>query len=431
MNHDLHIPLEKLPPVSRDSSFLGMITTQFFGAFNDNLFKQLVLLLCVEYVEKLKVTSDIYQTIAQALFAIPFVLFSGFAGFLSDLISKRRIVILCKLAEVIVMLSGLVVFFVTRVLSAPSMSLLFVVLFFMGTQSAFFGPAKYGILPEMLRGRDLPTANGVIQMTTFLAIIFGTVAAGYSKTWFHDRLWMVSGICILIATIGMATSLLIRRTVVAHRGLKFQASSLGINRETRQLLNSDRQLLGVLLVSTLFWFVSGVVLPTVNTFGRHQLQISDHRTSLLAACIGIGIAVGCFLGGKLSQERVNFRLVRVGAWGIVTALSIVSLLAVSGLTVNQIEWSVRLTLVVLGVFAGLFAVPLQVFIQIRPPEDQKGRMIGAMNLLNWIGILIASMFYFLTSVLFSTTRISWTFVVLGAIMLPVALFYRQKDEILH
>jgi acyl-[acyl-carrier-protein]-phospholipid O-acyltransferase/long-chain-fatty-acid--[acyl-carrier-protein] ligase len=306
-----------------------------------------------------------------------------------------------------------------------------------------FGPSKYGILPEMLRDSDLPAANGIIQMTTFLSIIFGTAAAGYAKHWFGDRLWVVSVGCVAIAAAGTAASLLIRRTPIAHPGLEFTPSSLGINRETRQLLRHDRPLLGVLLISSLFWFVGGVTLPAVNAFGRLQLGLGDDRTSLLAAMLGVGIAGGCLLGGQLSHKRINFQLVTAGSWGIVAALGALSALGLvqteplvpAGTTaagfvdLTHIEWPARLLMIALGVFAGVFVVPLQVFLQSRPPEDQKGRMIGAMNLINWIGILLASGFYFLSSDVLDSLDmpVSWTFALLALAMLPVAVFYRPDD----
>ena len=171
-----------LPKLSRDAAFHGMTMTQFLGAFNDNLYKALLLFLCVDFAKTAKANGDFYQSMAQIMFALPFVLFSGYAGFLSDRFSKRTIMVLCKIGEILVMLAGLFAF-----MSGELVPLL-LVMFLMSTQSAFFGPGKYGILPEMLRARDLPAANGLIQLTTFLAIIFGAFAAGALKDEFPDAL---------------------------------------------------------------------------------------------------------------------------------------------------------------------------------------------------------------------------------------------------
>jgi acyl-[acyl-carrier-protein]-phospholipid O-acyltransferase/long-chain-fatty-acid--[acyl-carrier-protein] ligase len=240
--------------------------------------------------------------------------------------------------------------------------------------------------------------------------------------------------------------------------MPFTTSSLTIHRETRDLLRRDRALLAVLLISSLFWFLGGVVQPAVNSFGKTQMLLGDSRTSLMTACLGVGIAIGCILAGVLSRHRVEFRLVRVGAWGVVLCLGALAWLGAgvdgqgtkdkgqgmelrgdpesfSELLVPRTwdESLARLLMIGVGLSAGLFVVPLQVFMQSRPPGDQKGRMIGAMNLINWIGIVLSAAFYWaavrLIEVLGRTgTRIevSWIFASLAALMLPVAVFYRPR-----
>ena len=410
----------------KDRSFQGMTATQFLGAFNDNLFKQLVLLICIDAARQTG-GGDVYQPVAQALFALPFVLFSGFAGYLSDRLSKRRIVVVCKGVEIGVMLAGMYVFLSARSSFDPSLALLLCVLALMGTQSAFFGPAKYGILPELLPDHNLPAANGIIQMTTFLAIIFGTAAAGYGKDLLQEDLWLLCSGCLAIATLGTLTSLLIRRTSPAQPTLQFDPSSLLVNRDTWKMLVTDRTLFGVLLISSLFWMIGGVLLPAVNAFGKNQLGIGDSRTSIMSASIGFGIAAGCALAGKLSRSRIRFELVTAGAWGLVFGLCCLAGIGLVDYETLPVEWIAWLLLVELGVSAGLFVVPLQVFMQTRPPVGHKGRMIGAMNLINWIAILAASGFYYLCAVLLSP--VSWTFGVLAAAVLPVAIFYRPAHRI--
>ena len=322
------------PRLLHDRAFWGMTSTQFLGAFNDNLFKQLVMLICVDAYLKMGSAYQQYQSIALALFAIPFVLFSGYAGFLSDRMSKRGIVVAAKVAEIVIMAAGMGAFFGGTIYPDQQFLFLFIVLFMMSTQSAFFGPSKYGILPELFADRDLPQANGIIQMTTFVAIIFGFAAAGFAKEWFQDHLWIVSAMCVGIAVLGTMTSLFVRRTPVAHPGLKFEWSALGINRETWGMLRGDRLLLEVLLISSLFWFLGGVMQPTANTFGKDLLALGDGRTSLLGAFMGIGIALGCLLAGKLSHQQINFHLVGIGTWGLMASLC---LLVVLGLGLEPID----------------------------------------------------------------------------------------------
>ena len=442
------------PELLSDRAFWGMTGTQLLGAFNDNLFKQLVMLICVDAYLNLGPAYQLYQSIALALFAIPFVLFSGFAGFLSDRMSKRGIVVAAKVAEIVIMAAGMGAFFAGTIYPDQRFLFLFIVLFLMSTQSAFFGPSKYGILPELFADRDLPQANGIIQMTTFVAIIFGFAAAGLAKEWFQDQLWIVSAMCVGIAVLGTLTSLFVRSTPVAHPGLKFEWSALGINRETWNMLRSDRLLLEVLVISSLFWFLGGVMQPTANTFGKDLLALGDGRTSLLGAFMGIGIALGCLLAGKASHQQINFRLVVFGTWGLIGSLCGLVLLGwglepivaeaaqtaggqpppesfVSMLWPESLrEFFARLAMLGVGFFGGLFIVPLQVFMQARPPEDQKGRMIGAMNLVNWLAICFAAAFVAMAGAILNavTLGVHWIFVIMAVILLPVALFYHPPDE---
>jgi len=408
---------DTLPSLYRDRSFWGMAVTQFLGAFNDNLFKQIVLL-----VAAVSVGGD-RQSLAMGVFALPFVLFSGFGGYLSDRHSKRRIIVLAKIAEIVVMGCASLAFF-----AGGHLVPLLAVLFLMGTQSAFFGPAKYGILPEMLRGSDLPRANGWIQMTTFLAIIFGTASAGVLKVYFATTLWIAGALCVLIAVIGTTTALLVRPLRAAEPGLAFQPSALIVRKDTWQMLRGDRPLFAALMASCLFWFVGGLVLPATNALGKNMLQLDDRQTSILAACLGLGIALGCVVTGKLSKGRVSFRLMRLGCWGMVALATLLSLTWPDGSYLLG-YWGAHPALVMLGFFAGMYAVPLQVFLQARPPTGQKGRMIGAMNLMNWIGILISAGVYGLCTFTIESLDLpeSTTFAVVAVLLLPVAMLYRPHD----
>ena len=436
-------PAQPLSPgLFRDRAFWGMTSTQFLGAFNDNVFKQLVMLICVDAAAPDRLGRD-YQPLALVLFAIPFVIFSGFAGFLSDRMSKQGIVVAMKVAEIVVMLAGMGAFFLGAVYPGWQLPMLFVVLFLMCTQSAFFGPPKYGILPELFADRDLPQANGMIQMTTFLAIIFGFAAAGYGKEFFQGDLWIVSAFCVGIAVAGTLTSLLVRKTPIAHPGLAFEWSALGINRETWQMLKYDKLLVEVLLISSLFWFLGGVMQPTINTFGKEYLKLGDANTSLLGAFMGIGIAAGCVLAGKLSRDRIRFGLVQVGSWGLVASLAWLWLLGMSHggdpeslwtgfIPQNLTENCSRLGMLSVGFFGGLFIVPLQVFLQTRPPEDQKGRMIGTMNLINWLAICFAAAFVLISGLFLRwlSAEVYWIFAMMAGLLVPVALFYHPPDETL-
>lgn len=426
---------ESLPPLLRDRGFVGMAITQFFGAFNDNVFKQLMLLLAVPVgIASLQEVDQ--QGLATIVFSLPFVLFSGYAGFLSDRFSKRPIIVLAKIAEIAVMMLGILAF---SMYAETGYTGLLCVLFLMGTQSAFFGPGKYGILPEMLRTRDLPRANGIILMTTFVAIILGTAIAGLLGDWLVDpdqpllasagRLWRGSAFCVVIAVVGTVTSLLIRRVPPAKPDLRFQASALWIPPETRRLLANDVMLTLALMASCVFWLVSGIAIQAVNSLGLVQLVLNKTWTSAMTAVIAVGIAIGAVIAGRMCHGRADTRVVRRGAWGLFLFLLVISI-SLPGGTHLLGFWGSLPVLIILGVSAGMFAIPVQVFIQTRPPDDQKGRMIAVMNQANFIAIMLSGVAYWgFDRIVFD---LGWPrstiFAMMAVLMLPVAVFYRLPAE---
>jgi acyl-[acyl-carrier-protein]-phospholipid O-acyltransferase/long-chain-fatty-acid--[acyl-carrier-protein] ligase len=423
------------PTLLRDRSFWGMTLTQFLGAFNDNVYKQTLLLLFVRVpleAGSTAATVDL-QGIASLLFAVPFLLFSGFAGYLSDRYPKPRVIFGCKVAEVAIMAIGLLLFVVfdrnQRGMSLEMAAMFSIVLFLMGSHSAFFGPGKYGILPELFRDRDLPQANGMILMTTFLAIIFGTVLAGQLMDAFPNQLAVIGATCVGIAVLGVATSLMVRRLPASHPGLPFSVSYLAVPREMRSLLKHDPQLHLALWMSSVFWMAGAMVLLAVNALGDIQFGVAKSWTSLLWAAVSGGIAAGSLMGGLLSRGRFHTGVLKIGAWGLFASLVI---LALPGGPTGQLlgYWGSFACLIAVGVFTGMFAVPLQVLMQMRPPADLKGQMIATMNLLNWGGIVLGGAAYQVLS-LELTTR-GWppstAFAVIAAMFGAVALFYHPQSE---
>ena len=332
-----HSPIESdennRPSLLADRSFWGIAITQFLGAFNDNLFKQLILLLSVPVVVvgaqqavKGSVGEDV-QGWANMVFSLPFVILSGLAGFLSDRFSKRNVIMLAKVAEIFIMLLGMLAFIMYGTFAAVGT---WSVLFLMGTHSTFFGPGKYGILPELFHDRDLPKANGLIMMSTFLAIIFGTVAAGVltDSPWTNDaagnldaqKLWIGSCACIVVAIVGTWTSTWIRPTQVAQRESKLTLADLGVSPPVRSMLSNDRPLFLALFASCVFWMVAGIAVPVVNRLGTSQLLVNKSATSLLVAAIAIGIMLGSILAAVVFKRLEPQGQVKVGLWGLVMSL---------------------------------------------------------------------------------------------------------------
>lgn len=423
-----------IPPSKTTAAFWGLLATQFLGAFNDNVFKFLVMFLCTDRAKIDRL--DDWQGYALVAFASPFVLFSGISGYYGDRYSKTQIIFLSKVLEIVVMALGLLVFWLIEP-SQLQLVLLLMVLFAMGAQSTLFGPAKYGILPELFEKQKLPRINGWFLMTTFVAIIGGAAAAGILKDQLSS-LMAVQWVCVLIAIVGTLTTLPICPIPAAQPQLKFKPSSLIVDPETRQALRVHPKLWTALLFSSVFWFVGGVFQPSVNAMGTLQYRLSDTETGLLNATTAIGIAVGCAWAGLLSRSRFRASLIRIASAGMVILIACLAIpgdpltpsvapveasvisatssetgisttTATEPSTKSAEEWGAltstqllrpyvsltgaALLLIGSGFFAGLYSVPLQVFIQAMAPEHLKGRMIGAMNLVNWVGIVLSGAFY--------------------------------------
>ncbi|MDZ4689599.1 MAG: MFS transporter [Planctomycetaceae bacterium] len=414
-----------LPPSDR-RSFWALNITQFLGAFNDNLFKQLVLLLCVERVRKAG-GADLQST-ASILFAIPFVLLSGLAGVFSDRYSKRTVILACKSAEVVIVLLGAAALATGQIWAPLGVLSLF------GIHSAFFGPAKYGILPELMRPADLPRANGSVLMLTFLAIIFGLATAGvvvqYGPSLWGDRLWPVCLPCLIISLGGLATASAIRPLPAAAPQLPLRLTGLFMTRETALLLWTRRDLAGCIAASSLFWFAAGVVYPpAINSTAKLQLGLNDVQTGLMAASTGCGIALGCVLAGRLCRDCVRGWLVTAGGWGLVFCLG---LLAMPGpMTGKTLLGSMGSTAALIGVglSAGLFSVPLQVYLQTEAPANQKGRIVAALNLLNWIGIALSGVFYAVCHAIIQARKLppATTFGFAAVAFLVLVVIYRPPN----
>lgn len=382
----------------QNPAFWGLSITQFLGAFNDNLYKQILLLLFVA-VPWNGQTRDL-QWLATGCFSLPFVLFSGYAGYLSDRYSKRRVIIASKVAEILIMAAGIGGFalWTSMGMNAVTIGLLCVTIFCMGAQSAFFGPGKYGILPEFLPERQLPDANGFILMTTFVAVILGSALAGTLLEWFGQRLWAAGVVCTGIAVLGTLSSLLVARVAAANPALRFERSALVIPGELRQHFRADPTLWGALLVSSVFWMSAAIAQMAVNALGKLQLGVGDQKTSLLVASISIGIAFGSILAARMSRHRFHTRVLMAGLWGLCSCLVLLAIPAANPQR-HLLGYGGSIgALIVAGAFTGMFSVPLQVFLQARPPQTLKGRMIASQNLLNWIGITASAPIYHLATV---------------------------------
>ncbi len=355
------------------------MVTQFQGAFNDNALKFLVIYLVVDLGLSAR-SRDWVVLLVGALFALPFILFSMTGGFLADRFSKRSVTIGTKWMEVGVMT------FCLLALARNSLALESVGVFLLSSQAALFGPSKYGLLPEILPEKELSWGNGIIELGTFLASIAATVAAGYLAFYFRGQQhW--SGVVLLACTLlGLAASFAISRVPAANPARKFNPNPLGDLFAQIRLIRADRILAWAFVGNAYLWFLAALLQFTIVIYGHDILRIDDRHISFLQAAVAIGIGTGSLVAGYLSEGKIEYGLIPLGAVGM-TVFGFLS--AGHGLSLEH----AALYLGLLGFSGGFYAVPLNALIQYRPDPGNKGGVIAAANLVSFIGVFFSAGVY--------------------------------------
>ena len=360
--------------------FWSLVVTQFQGAFNDNALKFLVIYLVVGMSLPVK-QRDWLVLVVGALFALPFILFSMTGGFLADRFSKRSVTIGTKWMEVGVML------FVLVALARGNLELEAAGVFLLSSQAAIFGPSKYGLLPELLPEKDLSWGNGVIELGTFLAAISATVASGFLAYYFRGQQERSGAVLLGCTVLGLATSFGISRVPAANPARKFNRNPLGDLGEQVRTIRSDRVLCWAVVGNLYLWFLAALLQFTIVIYGHDILRIDERHISYLQAAVAIGIGLGSLVTGYLSDAKIEYGLIPIGAVG----MTIFGFLSASrGISL----WRAAGYLGLLGFFGGFYAVPLNALIQHRPNPARKGGIIAAANLISFVGVFAAAGVYF-------------------------------------
>ena len=450
LSHEL--PLEDGREGVLSASFLGLLLTQFLGALNDSLFRWLVAWIGADRVmhnsffrwlvlDHLRKPDELasYKAIAipvgLALFVAPFILFAAPAGYLADRLSKRTVIVGCKVGEIVLMLLGVAVIYFGSVWA------MFCILFLMGIHSAIFGPSKYGSIPEIVRDDRLSAANGLVGMTTIFGILLGTVFAGLLHRWtqapenlpnlpsgiYHWWLW--ASAIVGVACAGFCTSLPIRRLKVANPLRAFRWNFAAETFKDIRHLAVMRSLFLAAIASATFWALAALCQANIEGFGTTRLGLSPVAIGPLLGILVIGVGVGSVLAGFISRGKIQLWLVPMGATGI--ALSHVLLYFVPGYGAIPLGHSIEpysmysfsyvMTagcLLLLGLSGGIYDVPLQAYLQRNSPEKSRGSIFAATNLLTFSGTLLAAGVYVLLgSVIGFTNRM--VFLVVGVAMIPL------------
>lgn len=371
------------------------MVTQFQNGFSDLALKTFIVFLILARPMESE-TRDVYVALAGALFAAPFILFSMFGGWCADRFSKQRVMQTVKIAEIGIMT------FATFALYSELVVLELFSLFLMGCHSAVFGPSKYGVLPEILPLEKLSWGNGILELLTFIGIIFGTVAGGLFAKNFTHAPYIPGVILIGCALIGCISSRFIPPTLPANPERKLELNAAADLMTQMKMLKSDRDLWRANWGSCGFWFIATLVQMNLTLFAKDILHLSEDENGYLNAALAIGIGVGSALAGYISRGKIEYGLVPVGAVGM-ACFSIP--MGFGGITTAGFS----LCLIGLGLSAGFFIVPLASVLQHRPAPELRGAVQGAVNLLSFIAIFAVSgvQILFTTKLHLSPGQVFW------------------------
>lgn len=376
----------------------GLLSAQFTGAFNDNAWKLIVFTLAtrpllqglINHEADINQASQYQATLALLAFLIPFLLFSFPAAMWADSISKRSTIIAMKGFEVALMVGATVSLW----FDPTNLLLPFIMLSLMGVHSALFGPAKYGILPELLPKEKLSAGNGLSEMWTMLAIIFGTamgpiLLAADGGGAFPAYSWIAPAMLTGLSLIGFFSSLTIPRTGATTFT---KESHLKPIVEGWAAIRKDRILWLVMLGSVVYWMITSLIGQNilvyakvlVTALGESIGENGELFQGLAPASYGVGVAIGAVLAGKLSRGRIELGLIPIGAIAF----------AVSTFLLGVIEPAMSGTiffLILAGVSSGFLIVPIHSLMQVRAPAANRGAIIALGNMMDIVGMIAGSL----------------------------------------
>ena len=374
--------------------FLPFFITQLLGAFNDNIFKQ-SLILAILFKISSGADKSLLVNLCALLFILPFFLFSALGGQFGEKFAKDSLIRKIKFAEIVIMLLGAV-----GVLLG-NLPMMLAVLFAMGTQSALFGPVKYSILPQHLEEQELVGGNALVEMGTFLAILAGTIGAGIimaSSGYAH----IVAACVVLVAVFGYLASRGIPAASAAMPQLKLDWNILRQSWLIMKLGLGQRPAVSRSLVgNSWFWFLGAVYLTQIPAYAKEWLYGDESVVTLILTVFSVGIALGSMLCERMSGHKVEIGLVPFGSIGLTLfgillwwfsggfpeAAEAHDWLAV--LSIGQAWWILG-SILGIGLFGGFYIVPLYALIQSRTAEHERARVIAANNILNALFMVISA-----------------------------------------
>jgi len=392
------------------SPFGFLNATQFLGALNDNLYKWVMIFLLLDLLGT--ENKEAILALSGAIYVLPFLLFSCAAGTFADRWSKSRIIVATKVMEIGVMGLGMIAFW----LQSPL--LIYLTLFSMSLQSALFSPSKYGIVPELVEPHGLARANGLLTAFTVLSIIIGTVLASSLTDLTGRNFPMIGLLCIAIAVLGTLTSLGIGYTRPCGDRRSISLFPLHEIWSVLRRSRGENYLLEALVGAAFFFFIGAFMQLSIVPYAMDTLGLSDTQGGYLFFCSSMGIAIGAVAAGKICGRFIELGLSPIAGVGLALSLLLLSLFSSSLIAAICLIFA-------MGLFAGLFLVPFDAFIQVVSPDEHRGQNLAVGNFLGFFAIFSASAALALFSALHLTSEQS--FVLVGILCLGVSILYFMRS----
>ena len=380
----------------KQKRFAPFFATQFLGAFNDNLFKNaLVVLLTFQAVRWTTLKPELLANLAAGIFILPFFLFSATAGQLADKYDKAMLARLVKVLEMSIMGVAAAGFFLT------SLPVLMGALFLLGCHSTLFGPVKYAILPQHLREEELVGGNALIEAGTFVAILIGTLAGGLLAGSVAHPVWIAVG-GFVVALAGYLTSRGIPAAPAPAPELKVNLNPLSETWRNIAFARENRTVFLSILGISWFWLYGALFLAQFPAYGKFVLGGGESSVTLLLATFTVGIGVGSMLCERMSGKHVEIGLVPFGSIGLTLFgldLYFASPTGLAGAAPHELlallampaVWRVLFDLLMLGMFGGFFIVPMYALVQLRSSPEHRARIIAANNILNALFMVVGAL----------------------------------------
>jgi MFS family permease len=367
-------------------TFVGLIVAQFLAGFND----QAIHAAAMFYAMHTKILSQANAiTLMPILFYAPWAIFCTLAGYYADRYSKTMTLRIWKISEVVIALVLLTGFYLGTNEGMPYVGgwIVMSCVFMMGTHAAFFAPAKYGAMPEILRPHILSRGNGILESTTFLASILGTVSGGLLFSLFRNNEVWIGVILLVLSVIGAAASFMIVWLPAACPDRLFPTNLVKPLVENLKVMFRSRPLALAMLGIAFFIFMVAYMRAAMYMHGEtRNPRWDEQQTSLIVATVALGVGLGSPLAGYLSGGKIELGLVPLGCLGMILALLIAAF---------ALEHTAVLVaaLIIIGFFSGFYMVPLYTLLQQRAPKKSKGELVATSNFINVTGAIAASILF--------------------------------------